>query len=88
MVLDYRHTQWPSWAWGWVEGGKWLCLQRGHHSARACSLQVKESTVNIDENGVRLELTLVDTPGFGDLVDNSQWCANTVDGVCRVNAWL
>lgn len=55
---------------------------------RACSLQVKESTVNIDENGVRLELTLVDTPGFGDLVDNSQWCANTVDGVCRVNAWL
>lgn len=34
--------------------------------------EVKESTVNIDENGVRLELTLVDTPGFGDLVDNSQ----------------
>ena len=33
--------------------------------------------MNIDENGVRLELTLVDTPGFGDLVDNSQWC------VCR-----
>lgn len=25
------------------------------------------------ENGVHLELTVVDTPGFGDLVDNSAW---------------
>lgn len=29
--------------------------------------------MDIEENGVRLELTLVDTPGFGDLVDNSLW---------------
>lgn len=53
-----------------MSGG--LCLD-----SCLCAMQVKESTVNIDENGVRLELTLVDTPGFGDLVDNSQWC------VCR-----
>lgn len=33
--------------------------------------QVKESTVYIEENGVRLELTVVDTPGFGDVVDNT-----------------
>ena len=27
----------------------------------------------MDEGGVRLELTLIDTPGFGDIVDNTQW---------------
>ena len=48
----------------------------------ACPVQVKESTVNIDENGVRLELTLVDTPGFGDLVDNSQWYVSCLSVVC------
>ena len=25
------------------------------------------------EGGVRLRLTIVDTPGFGDAVDNSDW---------------
>ena len=29
--------------------------------------------MHIDENGVRLELTVVDTPGFGDVVDNTNW---------------
>ena len=35
--------------------------------------QIKESTIYIEENGVRLELTVVDTPGFGDVVDNTNW---------------
>ena len=35
--------------------------------------QVRASTVRIQEGGVRLELTVVDTPGFGDVVDNSNW---------------
>jgi septin 7 len=34
--------------------------------------EIKESTVYVEEGGVRLELTLVDTPGFGDIVDNTQ----------------
>jgi septin 7 len=38
----------------------------------AQTTEVKESTVHIEENGVKLELTLVDSPGFGELVDNSQ----------------
>jgi septin family protein len=27
----------------------------------------------IEENGVRLRLNIVDTPGFGDQVDNDEW---------------
>lgn len=35
--------------------------------------QVRTSSVRVQEGGVFLELTLVDTPGFGDVVDNSNW---------------
>jgi septin family protein len=27
----------------------------------------------IEENGVRLRLSIVDTPGYGDLVNNDRW---------------
>lgn len=27
----------------------------------------------IEENGVRLRLNIVDTPGYGDQVDNEDW---------------
>ena len=57
-------------------GVGWHVLQLGSVHLCVIALQVKESTVNIEENGVRLELTLVDTPGFGDLVDNSLWCVH------------
>ncbi|XP_054720440.1 septin-7-like isoform X2 [Uloborus diversus] len=36
------------------------------------TLQVETSKVLLKENGVNLLLTMVDTPGFGDAVDNSQ----------------
>jgi septin family protein len=29
--------------------------------------------VVIEENGVRLRLNIVDTPGYGDLVNNDRW---------------
>lgn len=35
--------------------------------------QVEQSKVLIKEGGVHLLLTIVDTPGFGDAVDNSNW---------------
>lgn len=38
-----------------------------------CSPQVEQSKVLIKEGGVQLLLTIVDTPGFGDAVDNSNW---------------
>lgn len=36
-------------------------------------VQVQASTVVLKEGGVTLTLTCVDTPGFGDAVDNTEW---------------
>lgn len=33
-----------------------------------------DQCVDIEENGVRLRLTVVDTPGFGDFVNNDNRC--------------
>lgn len=35
--------------------------------------QVEQSKVLVKEGSVQLLLTIVDTPGFGDAVDNSNW---------------
>jgi len=40
-----------------------------HRTAK--TTQIHDSMVHIQEGGVHLELTVVDTPGFGDIVDNS-----------------
>lgn len=52
----------------------------GFDSSRSCAnivsvalVQVEQSKVLIKEGGVQLTLTIVDTPGFGDAVDNSNW---------------
>ena len=37
------------------------------------TVQLETSTVEIEEKGVRLRLTVVDTPGFGDSIDNQSW---------------
>lgn len=43
-------------------------------TAHGCSFpQIRAATVFIQEGGVHLDLTLVDTPGFGDVVDNTDW---------------
>lgn len=36
------------------------------------TVEIQSITADIEENGVRLELTVVDTPGFGDFVNNEQ----------------
>jgi len=35
------------------------------------TVKLDASTVEIEERGVKLRLTVVDTPGFGDAIDNS-----------------
>ena len=35
------------------------------------TVQLDASTVEIEERGVKLRLTVVDTPGFGDTIDNT-----------------
>lgn len=37
------------------------------------TVSIDATTVDIEEKGVKLRLTVVDTPGFGDAVDNRQW---------------
>lgn len=37
------------------------------------TVNIECKTVKLVENDVRLTMTFVDTPGFGDLVDNSKW---------------
>ena len=37
------------------------------------TVSIDATTVDIEEKGVKLRLTVVDTPGFGDAVDNQQW---------------
>uniref|UniRef100_A0A8C9QUJ3 Septin n=1 Tax=Scleropages formosus TaxID=113540 RepID=A0A8C9QUJ3_SCLFO len=41
------------------------------------TVEITKHTVDIEEKGVRLRLTIVDTPGFGDAVNNTQ-CWRTV----------
>ena len=36
-----------------------------------CYFQLDANTVEIEERGVKLRLTVVDTPGFGDAIDNA-----------------
>lgn len=43
--------------------------------------QVRSSTVSIQEGGVHLELTVVDSPGFGDVVDNTDCWSPIVDHI-------
>lgn len=39
------------------------------------TVSIDATTVDIEEKGVKLRLTVVDTPGFGDAVDNRAWYA-------------
>jgi len=39
-------------------------------------MQIKPINVELEEDGVRIALTIVDTPGFGDGIDNEYWCVS------------
>ena len=41
------------------------------------TVQIESSTVEIEERGVRLRLTVVDTPGYGDAIDNREASLST-----------
>jgi len=46
----------------------WVCPERIKQT-----VSIDATTVDIEEKGVKLRLTVVDTPGFGDAVDNRAW---------------
>ena len=37
------------------------------------TVSIETNCVEIEEKGVRLRLTVVDTPGFGDALNNDKW---------------
>ncbi|KAL7637041.1 UNVERIFIED_CONTAM: hypothetical protein RMT77_012799 [Armadillidium vulgare] len=37
------------------------------------TVKIDVSTVEIEERGVKVRLTVVDTPGYGDAIDNTDW---------------
>ena len=46
----------------------WVCAERIDQT-----VSIDATPVDIEEKGVTLRLTVVDTPGFGDAVNNQQW---------------
>lgn len=50
-----------------------LCTYPFFLERLAKTVDIETSTVEIEERGVKLKLTVVDTPGFGDSLDNSEW---------------
>ncbi|KAK0134685.1 Septin-5 [Merluccius polli] len=43
------------------------------------TVEITKHTVDIEEKGVKLKLTIVDTPGFGDAVNNTE-CWRSIEG--------
>jgi len=41
------------------------------------TVKIEASTVDIEERGVKLRLTVVDTPGFGDAINCQSWFVAT-----------
>lgn len=53
------------------------------------TVSIQSISADIEENGVRLRLTVVDTPGFGDFVNNDESWRPIVDNIeQRFDAYL
>lgn len=37
------------------------------------TVDIVKHTVGIEEKGIKLRLSIIDTPGFGDAIDNNEW---------------
>lgn len=56
------------------------------------TVEITKHTVDIEEKGVKLKLTIVDTPGFGDAVNNTEWYVEGLTGpgtlsLCSFSVW-
>lgn len=60
----------------WVSGYSTHQLFLYFHSTEKIerTVQIEASTVEIEERGVKLRLTVVDTPGYGDAINSQDWC--------------
>jgi septin 7 len=56
---------------------------------RGRTVQIESINAEIEENGVRLKLTVVDTPGFGDFVNNEECWKPILENIeARYDAYL
>ena len=51
------------------------------------TLSIDTSTVEIEERGVKLRLTVVDTPGFGDSIKNTGWFVYVLFMICIMHVF-
>lgn len=40
------------------------------------SVNIESHSAEFEEKGVRLRLNVIDTPGFGDFINNDAWCVS------------
>lgn len=52
------------------------------------TVEIIKHTVDIEEKGVKLKLTIVDTPGFGDAVNNNEWWDSDADSTSLLELQL
>ncbi|KAJ9106344.1 hypothetical protein QFC21_001490 [Naganishia friedmannii] len=58
-------------------------------NANGRTVAIESKSADVEENGVRLKLTVVDTPGFGDHVNNDEAWKPIVDNIdSRFDAYL
>ncbi|ORY90944.1 putative cell division control protein CDC3 [Leucosporidium creatinivorum] len=59
------------------------------HQERPSTVAIESITADIEENGVRLRLTVVDTPGYGDFINNDDGWKPILDNIeARFDAYL
>ncbi|KAM0751589.1 putative cell division control protein CDC3 [Meredithblackwellia eburnea MCA 4105] len=59
------------------------------HQERPQTVAIESITADIEENGVRLRLTVVDTPGYGDFINNDEGWKPILDNIeARFDAYL
>lgn len=49
-------------------------------ASASLGMKLKDTAIVIVENGVRLRLNIVDTPGYGDQINNEGWCVHDASG--------
>ncbi|GAA5894941.1 septin CDC3 [Sporobolomyces salmoneus] len=59
------------------------------HHERSKTVAIESITADIEESGVRLRLTVVDTPGYGDFINNDDGWKPILDNIeARFDAYL
>ena len=60
----------------------WVCMCVASSEKIERTVQIEASTVEIEERGVKLRLTVVDTPGYGDAINSQDWWGEVCVCVC------